>query len=526
MAVDDILLKRSETVSPYSDNMLNPYKEFEIYVGMRQEFSSSAGFPSIFYDEYIKSTDLASNCQQWNGYDYSDEGVEVLNYDLGSGSSPLTPMRYKLIPSRDYLKNKMLYYITIKSEGVFFTTKNSTGEDINYKFQLYWGWNKGYYKNGTSVNNPIFGTVTLDTIKTALSGYDPTKLAKSFSFAELYVRATKNGMTVTGSGGTSLNSNVFWGFTRYYALNGVTKTLRNGPYAGDGGFTLSNTNFDGQNNSNFFIPGNYHDTSDPDKYFIYGICATNKKLDEDNVGSVNAYIDLSSDSTNVQLFLQYIGDDNDFYNSSGQSTNSKSGFLNFSSGSQDRIDNLRYIYICRVPFDTGFTIAYNNNNYLIVRGLKNIWHKIRIEVHFDITPYGWGYLRSDTLKVKLSYKGNSIIIDLMAKMISEISDGSVYIIIDDVDLVKGGNSTEGTYWSASASPSSINWAADYSSNLTINYVQLDGTNQSVSPTSLTMDPTSYHNYCCAKLYFEYGRESSTSSEVKFKMTNFFKSMED
>jgi len=333
-------------------------------------------------------------------------------------------------------------------------------------------------------------------------------------------------MTVTGSGGTSLNSNVFWGFTRYYALNGVTKTLRNGPYAGDGGFTLSNTNFGGQINSNFFIPGNYHDTSDPDKYFIYGICATNKKLEEDNVGSVNAYIDLSSYNTDVQLFLQYIGDDNDFYNSSGQSTNSKSGFLNFSSGSQDRIDKLRYIYICRVPFDTGFTIAYNNNNYLMVNGLKNIWHKIRIEVHFAITPYGWTSSRSGNLKVKLSYNGNSIIIDLIATT-RVYYGGSAWIIIDDVDLVKGGRGTEGTDWSASSSPSRINWAADYSSNLIINYVQLDGNNKSVSPTSLTMNPTSNNqHYCCAKLHFEFGSESSTSSEVKFKMTHFYKSMED
>jgi hypothetical protein len=86
------------------------------------------------------------------------------------------------------------------------------------------------------------------------------------------------------------------------------------------------------------IPGDPYDTSDPDTYFIYGYAATSKKL------YPYSYIQLSNNFQATHLMLNYIGDDNDFYNSGGQTTNSKSGFLNFSSGAQDRNDGLRHIY--------------------------------------------------------------------------------------------------------------------------------------------------------------------------------------
>lgn len=528
MAANDILLKREETISYYDDKMLNPYREFERYVGTFQEFQDQ--FEPVWYSNYepyaITNT----------GYPDGDtDGEGVFKYQLGT-SSAITPLRNKLIPSKDYIKEKKLYYLSIIQPGVlphsFQIPDTDDGTAINFKIKIYFGWNGGYTYSGSSYHNPFMGSInSLSSLSTALSQMNPFTAGSSFSFAQAYMRYSKNGQSNLqywdGSSGGNPTTN--WGWRFNCCQDGIKKILQISAYKGDWITTRNTSVTNGSGTStisgdtmHFFIPGNYHDTTDPNTYWIYGVCATSHEL------ASGSYFDLSGYNHTTKLMLNYLGDDNDFYNSSGQSTNSKSGFLNFSSGAQDRKDKLRYIYTFYKLCDCGYTSDSYISDALILWGIHNNIHKIRIHVHFTITPFAWNYLRTDNLSVILKYNGNTITIDLLAKMTSTTSSGEADIIVDDRGTTKSGNGTEGTYWTASASPSSINWLATGTEQLEITYCTLDGSNKlgGISPKTINITPSGTKRYCCVNLNFQYGSEYSYSSEVKFKITTFNMQMKD
>ena len=111
MAANDILLKREETISYYDDKMLNPYREFERYVGTFQEFQDQ--FEPVWYSNYepyaITNTDYP---------DGEEDGEGVFKYQLGS-SSAITPLRNKLIPSKDYIKEKNYIIFLLFSQAYY-----------------------------------------------------------------------------------------------------------------------------------------------------------------------------------------------------------------------------------------------------------------------------------------------------------------------------------------------------------------------------------------------------------------------
>lgn len=538
MADTDRLLTRNETIAESDDEMLNTFREFEPQVGIRQNFFDH----SVWYSEVQPFMFWASGLVQ---EDTEDNGIEVLNYSLGT-SAPITPDRHKIIPQKDYVGGITLYYNSISGEPGAFeddptVPTTDEGNIINYKANIYFGWQHGN-DDGTICNNPFFGLSSspptnstqnynnLTALKNILeSHYYPTNKPESYAFFEIYNRYSDNYIYGNGWDNNYPTSNKhFTGFRFYCVHGGKKRTMQDAHFKGpwintrDTDLPYGNTTYHLSvlsRQTNFIIPGDPYDQTDPNTYWIYGILATNYPLNS------NAYIKLRAPwdvSNNCDIPLQYFGDDNSFRLSGGQTTRSDSGYLNFSSSTQqDRIDGLEYIYIFRKLINRGFI----NENYpygagLVLYGLWNQHWWLKINITFRITPYNWGtYPMTKTLYVKLRNTRNNDEVEInlttSADMTSSGPVGGIvtFVFYKSSSTVNGNSST----YSATASPNTLNWTIHYGDRINIDSVKLGGSNgtpYNFTPNYKILYPSGTYNYIQLNLGYEYGSQSSSNIILK------------
>lgn len=539
MADTNRLLTRNETIAETGDEMLNTYREFEPQVGIRQSFFEH----SVWYSKVQPFMFLASGTVQ---EDTEDTGVEVLNYSLGT-SAPIIPDRHKIIPQKDYVGGITLYYNSICGEPGSFEQNPTVpttdeGNNINYKANIYFGWQHGINGDGTICNNPFFGLSSspptnstqnsnnLTALKNILVSPYPINKPESYAFFEIYKRYSENYIYGTEWGNNhSTSSNHFTGFRFYCVHGGKKRTMQDAYFKGpwintrDTDISYGNRTYHlsfADRQTNFIIPGDPYDQTDPNTYWIYGILATNYPLNS------NAYIALHSyynESLNCDIPVQYFGDDNSFRLSGGQTTRSDSGYLNFSSSTQqDRIDGLEYIYIFRKLINRGFINEdYPYGDGLILYGLWNQHWWLKINITFTITPYNWGtYPMTKTLYVKLRNTRNNDEVEINLTTSADMtSSGPVGGMVNFVFY--GSSSTvNGTPSStATATPNTLNWHIHYGDRINIDSVKLGGSNgtpYNFTPNYKILYPSGTYNYIQLNLSYEYGPQSSSSSNIILK----------
>lgn len=387
---ENILLKKEEVQwGPSNDKQLVRYRHFESYDGIKQGFNVTT-YPSVYYPDFISTI---TNFTNTGYYDRDGYGCEVANYQLGT-TTPSSPKRNEILRDTYYRDDIYMFLIPIHNPGDepedYYDCIDVDGNRINFKYKAWIGWKAVYNASGNpSYNNPVLSANTLANVKTSLSVMYPYNHADAYAFGHFYQRYSQNGISgLTYINGTSASSKWFQAIQGNYVVNGCTKTITRAIYKGDGYSSVDSTSAF----MDLVIPGDPYDTTDPDTYFIYGYAATSKKL------YPYSYIQLSNNYHSTHLMLNYIGDDNDFYNSGGQTTNSKSGFLNFSSGAQDRNDGLRYIYKFCSQFNRGY--CDNSDEWLNLSGIVNNTVFVTCGCGVSCSPTGVNY----TINMRYSFQ--------------------------------------------------------------------------------------------------------------------------
>ena len=405
MAADDRLLKRQEIIGNDTDNMLAPYRHFESFDGVKMFFDT---FSLVYYSDTIRNLYSVYTEAYYTGTTSDSDGIELEEYyPLGSGTEA-TLKKNQLVPLHNYVDQTQLYFITIEHPGrlpASMSQPQFPGKGIypnnccNYKCKFWFGHSEAYYGDdySNSSTNPFMNMSSWSTMKTGLNQSMSSNVYNcfdSYAFTEVYIRYSKTYIQNLFDWGTNSNANSYfqWAFKTCFVREGSKFIALAPAYKGDG-YTTRNYNPNRYNADaiHFMVPT--HDGASPGNYLVYGIVATQWRLNNDS------YISLMGYNHTTKLMLNYLGDDNDFYNSSGQSTNSKSGFLNFSSGAQDRVNGLRYIYTTKTYLSRGF--ANNVNDCLILWGLVNAEKKGTFNTSVSFSPLDNS---SYTFRVQFAYE--------------------------------------------------------------------------------------------------------------------------
>lgn len=399
--MSDIILRKEQVLYGTSgDKELVRYRHFESYDGMKQAFQATT-YPTAYYSGSIAGITSFTNMFLYNVNNYGHSGCAVSNYELGT-SSPATPKRSELLRDRYYNSDVTMYFINmniVQDTSMFDYAEDVNGNHNSYKIKGWIGWRGLYNANGTEAySNPVISATTLSNVHSSLVDPSPYYQANSYAFGHFYLRLSST--TITGlinSNGNSTSSYVQYAFQGNYVVNGCSKDITIAAYKGDGYNPTYYKSYIG-----WIIPGDYNDTTDPDTYFIYGYVATAIKL------YPYSYVNLSNYGHTTRLNLTYIGDDNAVYASNGQSTTSASGFLNFTSGSQDRNDGLRYIYKFCSQFSRGF-IANVSNDSLLLGGIKNVIVFVTCSCGVSCAPTGVNYTINMRYSFQVLDKNNNVL---------------------------------------------------------------------------------------------------------------------